>query len=380
MECNRNTFEPSVSFAALTDNLIIQILSQSKGVLSDKYIDALNVAVRVDADDFIGVLGRLENISDVLQQRVALICKLQGCHGEGGSSTTNQVLQALQTFNEFVNADLVAVHKDLFSPYIIATKQSYVAKDRYISSRKRFKERAMYILESVAMEMGNVTSVYEEDDFDVYLTSLQYLRAFRRYKDLLLNLESLSKGGLWNSSDETAKVELPLTLFNSSDERHSCLEQLNRVLSILENITQYLSPDSNFYSSEFHYEDLARVTEIDNACFGSYFINADEQIKKMQTRIDGQNSTISADLSNTLFNDGVREVVMSVIQVLHDVKEYANRYRLGTVSMFQVPTAKATVTLALHVFITFSCHTQGTKLAGSRVSQMKIWLNVVKCC
>ena len=294
------------------------------------------VASRVDENTFLGDMALLQNLTQALEDRGALMCSLLSCDNSLGTSVMMQVQQALEIFNTFLQSDFVAVHKDIFNPYKRAISQTSVVKERYDVYRTDFKERAMFILESVATDSKNFTDFYEEDLFDVHLASRQYFKAFHRYRDITLLIENIAVTESEFLPYITRKVELPVTLYNGSEEREAYLEHMNTSLNLLRNITDYMSPGSKLYGTPFRYDELTQVTEIDDDYFGSYFACAHQECENMLVRNIDHYFDMFANLSDKFFTSSVRELVAPITQLSDDIELYSNRFMDNRLSKLQV--------------------------------------------
>ena len=342
MECKRNTFQPATSFAALTDNLITQILSERNSV-SDLLTEALTIADRVDKEHFIYDMTILTRLRQFLDEWGEMLCTFFGCEDLlPSSSIMNQVLEALDVAALFLRNDFTAVRDDIFHPYERAKGQTSVVKERYELYKNRFKQGALFMLESVAIDGRNYSDVYATDEFDVYLSSRQYFKAFHRYQAITHQLENIAIPGRGNRRSTTEAVDLPVTLYNSSQQRETSLLQINSSLSLLRNITEYLSPDSELFGTPFQYQELAQVTGLGDECFGSYFVLASEVIKHMHDRNLAMYYNIFANLSNKFFSDSVRELLRPIIQLRNDLDEYYRRYMENELTKLEVISKTAT--------------------------------------
>ena len=335
MECTQNTFQPATSFAALTDNLITQILSE-RNSLSDQLIEALTIADRVDKEQFIYDIAILTRLRQFLDEWADMLCTFLGCEDGLPSSIMNQVLEALDMAALFLRNDFTAVRDEIFHPYERAKGQTSVVKERYELYKNRFKQGALFMLESVAIDGRNYSEVYATDEFDVHLSSRQYFKAFHRYQDITLHLQNIATPGRGNWRSTTEAVDLPVTLYNSSQQREISLLQINSSLSLLRNITEYLSSDNELFGTPFQYQELDQVTGLGDECFGSYFVLASEVIKNMQDRNVAMYNDIFANLSNKFFSDSVRELLLPIIQLRKDLEEYYRRYMENELTKLEV--------------------------------------------
>ena len=222
MECTRNTFQPAALFAALTDNLITQILSE-RNSLSDQLTEALTIADRVDIEHFIYDMTILTRLHQFLDEWGKMLCTFLGCENHFASSIMNQVLEALDVDALLLRNDFTAVRDEICHPYERTKVQTSIVKEHYELYKNRFKQGALFMLESVAIDDRNYSEVYATDEFDVYLSNRQYFKAFHRYQAITLHLENIATPERGNRRSTTEAVDLPVTLYNSSQQRETSL-------------------------------------------------------------------------------------------------------------------------------------------------------------
>ena len=328
VECTRNIYHPSISFAALTDNLMIQIVNNGPNPY-EKLRNALDVADHIDTDSYVNDMAILKQLSDALADKEKQLCKLLGCENRQTVPTLDIIFESLMILHNFLRIDFEAILQDIYLPFHIASRQIHFMKQSYESFRHRFLGVASYTLQYSVLHDMSFQDALVNNHYDFYSSLQQYYHAFQIYMDTIQNMERMSSGG-------PTDVELPRSLYRSTEERHHCFDRISFSLDSIRKLSNQTLTVNGSNEHIFAYEDMSRITEVDDICFGDYIVHVKQTIENMRAKNVSRYSANFDILKQKFYSISVHEITGTITQLRRDIEEYITTYSRKDISKLQV--------------------------------------------
>ena len=328
VECTRNIYRPSISFAALTDNLIIQILNNGPNPY-EKLRNALDVADHIDTDSYANDMNLLRELNNALADKKKQLCQLLGCENRQTVPALDIVFESLTILHNFLSIDFEAILRDLYLPFHISLRQIHFTKQRYESFKHRFLEVGSYALEYSVLHDVSFQDVLKNDPYDFQLSLLQYQHAFQLYIDSIQNMEKMSSGG-------QTDVELPHSLYRSTEERQQCFDRVDSSLDSIRRLGNQTLTMNGTGKHTFDYDVISRITQMDDICFGDYIVCVRKAIDRMRERNISSYTKNFDLLAQRFYSISVEEITSTITQLSRDIEEYIARYSEKAITKLQV--------------------------------------------
>ena len=328
VECTRNIYRPSISFAALTDNLMIQIVNNGPNPY-EKLRNALDVADHIDTDTYVNDMAILRELNNALADKKNQLCQLLGCENRQTVPTLDIVFESLTILHNFLRIDFEAILQDIYLPFLIVSRQIHLSKQRYESFRQSFLGVASYTLEYSVLHDMRFQHVLADNHYDFYSSLQQYYHAFQMYMDMIQNMERMASGG-------QAGVEVPLSLYRSTEERQYCFDHISSSLDSIRKLNNETLTVNGSNEHTFVYEDMLRITEVDDICFGDYIVHVQQTIDNMRAKNISRYSENFDSLAQRFYSISVHEITDTITQLCRNIEECIVRYSRKDISKLQV--------------------------------------------
>ena len=308
-----------LSLAALTVDLVDDIIDRGKTDFMPGLRRAINLAEHSNPDAYVTTVKRLENVTLTMSQMGNLLRTLLGERGGGEEGTSHlELLQmAMETYVKYLRTDYYSLFDDIKGIYDTSSTRIRGLADHVVGIRKSISDGSIFLLHYAMFNEVSVRVSMEQNAVNLTSQMVQYKNAVETYRHVLMMLSRGTPGDLDSTS-------VPLKVFKSEDVKNFCENIVDILLEKINDMILRLNDNEN--DTPYSYADIINITDIPNECTGDFFSTIREIISELQEHNPERYEEIFVQLRRSRNRVSLRDSEKGIHQVRADIQYYVDLY------------------------------------------------------
>ncbi len=239
--CESLTVIPSISSAALTNEVMSTILSTGSQRLEQNVLWALQVTDYTDSNTFIKYLVHLEEINKAVDSMKMFLMQLVGSN-DGGSSSTAQLLKSVVfTATDILEKDFSAIYEQL---KIVEAKAlgAVIGLEAYLLAvQDNMQQDFNFLMKMSTVLNETVETISSRNGINLSESLQRLLDAIQIYNISVHMLKA-------TSSDHLSTENLPRQIFENRSKEMECIVIINTLIT-----------DTTKYIQNIRNEDMSKI-------------------------------------------------------------------------------------------------------------------------